>query len=171
MIGNIKYDAKAHARYIFSISNALFDQFNKLTYILDGKSLLNGLLFQRLQLFVSFRQFRVRCHKTHPNRTVHFMTKENMEGKSFVDFIIGNAPSPGNCHNIFQRFDDDDSRIMKECPVLGSPKEKTKRLYDHVVFIFNKHHINIRDYPRLECDDFSAVRPFSPFGSWEYFVR
>ncbi|XP_057309016.1 uncharacterized protein LOC130647247 isoform X2 [Hydractinia symbiolongicarpus] len=142
-----------------------------------NRFLLSSSGFKELRNIINFTQFRFYCHKSGHNRTIHIVTANNASGYEVLNYLDGDTDTrPGSCGS-YIRLVDDTSITTSQCEVLGRNGSwsregvtKTARLYDHLLYIYNLTHINLR-HDRLECDDFFKTSTHSTAGKWFFFVK
>lgn len=153
------------------------DDISSLHDVSTGKFLLSVAGLADLRLFINFTQFRFYCYKPRHNRTIHIATTNNTS--IVVDYLTGKTDvRPPACQS-YVKLPDDTSRVAIDCMRWETQKWSghhvtlNRRLYDHLIYVTNRYHVNLYTY-RLECDD--NVYETDPTiseskGEWLFFVR
>ena len=150
----------------------------------NNKTVLTKSAMKELWTHLSFTQMRFHCSKQQ-GRTFHVTTVANSTGKAVVQYFSGQTDvMPHSCHS-FVTMDDDTSKAAKVCEDWGVDEgvinvgkwsdsgaaRSETRLYQYIVFVWNKYHwlIALED-GREECDDdFHGGVSSGDF--WKIYVR
>ena len=138
----------------------------------------------KLKQLTGFTQIRFYCHKKTTGRTLHIMTKNDINGHSVVKYFIEDPNSQPRACASFERLPGDNAYLSVncskwgnngtrgECEKWGSFKNKGSfRIYNDPIFWEGKYYVNIKPSV-LACDDlYSSSAPLSVGDTWQVFVR
>ena len=138
----------------------------------------------KLKQLTGFTQIRFYCHKKTTGRTLHIMTKNDINGHSVVKYFIEDPNIQPRACASFERLPGDNAYlsvncskwgndgIRGECEKWGSFKNKGSfRIYNDPIFWEGKYYVNIKPSV-LACDDlYSSSAPLSVGDTWQVFVR
>ena len=146
----------------------------------NNKTVLAKSAIKELWTHLSFTQMRFHCSKQRGS-TFHVTTVANSTGEAVVQYFSGQTDVlPHSCHS-FVTMDDDTSNATKVCEDWGVEKgvinvgkwsgsgKNKNRLYQYIVFVWEKYHWLIVPDGRAECDDYYGRVSFGDF--WKIYVR
>ncbi|XP_067046139.1 uncharacterized protein [Acropora muricata] len=146
---------------------------------------------KELRRLINFTQLRFHCKKRDRGRTFHIATVKNSSGEAVVQYFSGQTDVLPIACGSFYKMNTDDSELANKCHrwgkdegkynvgkwghevegVLGRNQNET-RLFNHAVFVRDKHHWMIGFLERFECDDHDTGGITVSSGDfWEIFVR
>ena len=123
---------------------------------------------QELRSEKHFTEYRIKCYKPSTGRNLHLVLfKENL-----INGLLNSSPPVTvlNKGEYYRALGDDESLIGSAS---ASPCTDFSNFYDHILYVYNKVHVQIATVSRLECDDYNnpAFPSFRNTGHWEFYVR